>query len=126
MNNTDPSRMSLAFRMNEIHSGFSNFSTSQKISTFTLAAFISYSLYVFSRSLKKKSNIVVAPGLPIIGNLMTFIPPNKVYININKIINKYGSMIEMWIFSHRIVVISDITVAKEIMMKRPKTFCRTR
>jgi hypothetical protein len=68
----------------------------------------------------------VVPGFPIIGNLMTFIPAAKVFRSIDDCINRYGSIIELWIFNHRIVVVGDVTVAKDLLTKRPKAFCRSR
>jgi hypothetical protein len=102
--------------------------TETQILTLVSAVSITSLLYVFSNPSKKRSNpkLVVVPGFPIIGNLLNLLPAEKVFLNINDLIDKYGSLLEMFIFSHRIVVVADISVAKEIMMKRPKTFCRPR
>jgi hypothetical protein len=116
-------KMSQFSIMDEIQSSLGAY----KIFTRIFAVLIIYLFYLYGKDKpKSKGNIVLVPGLPLIGNLMSFTTPNKVFVNMNRMADKYGSMIEMWIFSHRVVVISDITIAKEIMMKRPKTFCRSR
>lgn len=110
--------------INEI---YSSDSTNTKIVTFIFALCITYFLCVFSGVWKRKqNNITKVPGFPFIGNLLLFIPVDKACRKVDACINEYGSILELWILNHRIVVVADITVAKEVLMKRPKTFCRAR
>jgi hypothetical protein len=108
--------------LNEIQIDLNNF-TNAKIITFVFVLIVTSFL---CRPRRKVTCIIAVPGYPIIGNLMTFMPPDKVFRNIDACINKYGSMLEMWLINKRIVVVSDPTVGKQILMKRPKTFCRSR
>mmetsp|Transcript_21762 Transcript_21762/g.21065 ORF Transcript_21762/g.21065 Transcript_21762/m.21065 type:complete len:520 (+) Transcript_21762:119-1678(+) len=108
--------------INEIQINLNN-STNAKIITFIFVLIVTSYL---CRRRRKRTCIVTVPGYPIIGNLMTFMPPDKVFRNIDACVNKYGSMIEMWLINNRIVVVSDLTIIKQILTKRPKMFCRSR
>jgi hypothetical protein len=108
--------------INEIQIILTN-STNAKIITFIFVLIVTSFL---CRPRRKATCIIAVPGHPIIGNLMMFMPPDKAFRNIEACINEYGSMIEMWLINHRIVVVSDLTIGKQILMKRPKIFCRSR
>ena len=75
---------------------------------------------------KRNKNLVRVPGYPIIGNLLLFIPGKAAFPNVTKVLAKYGSFLEMWIFNHRIIAIGDLKMIKECLAKRPKTFRRTK
>ena len=76
----------------------------------------------------QKKNKVLAriPCYPVIGNLALFFPSSTSFANITKAVKKYGKLIELFVLGQRILVISDVETAKEIMMRRPKVFRRSK
>ena len=75
---------------------------------------------------KKHKDIKRVPGLPIIGNLAFFLPPTMIFDKFTDAVLKYGDLLELWIFNHRIIVTADHALAKEVSSKRPNIFRRTR
>ena len=69
---------------------------------------------------KRNKNLVRVPGYPIIGNLLLFIPGKAAFPNVTKVLAKYGSFLEMWIFNHRIIAIGDLKMINECLAKRPR------
>lgn len=67
---------------------------------------------------------VSVPGWPIIGNFGYFLDLKQFHVTVLKLCQKYGPVIELRMFSKRIIVISDPALARECMTKRPKTFRR--
>jgi cytochrome P450 len=96
------------------------------IAGFTLL--LSSVLWFFLNSMKKSSKshplLISIPRIPVIGNVLDFAPENiiKTMVEFPK---KYGKFIEFYFFSQRGLLITDIEVAKEVLMKRPKKFRRS-
>ena len=76
-------------------------------------------------SLQKKGPLFRVRGYPIIGNLMTFVPGRSAFKNITKLLKDHGNLLEFFILRHRIIVVADVAIAKEFLVKRPKSFRRT-
>jgi Cytochrome P450 len=76
-------------------------------------------------TLKKKGPLFRVRGYPIIGNLLTFVPGRSAFSNVSKLLKIHGNLLELFTLSHRIVVVADIAIAKECLVKRPKSFRRT-
>lgn len=75
-------------------------------------------------SLQKKRPLFRVRGYPVIGNLLSFLPGRDALKNVTKMVKKHGNLLELSIFRHRIIVVADVAIAKECLVKRPKTFRR--
>lgn len=64
------------------------------------------------------------PGYPLLGNVLSFLP-DKIIGFFQEVPKKYGPFAEINLFGRPALIISDINVAKEVFMKRPKKFRRT-
>lgn len=74
---------------------------------------------------RKKSNFPTAPTIPVIGNLIDLMPDNLLKRS-KEIALQFGKIVELRVLSKRIVLVSDVLLAKEILSKRPKQFRRPR
>jgi cytochrome P450 len=77
-------------------------------------------------STKKHKLLTRVPGYPIVGNLLSFIPSKEVFSSMTKLVEKHGNMLELFVFGKRIIIVAEVQTAKECLLKRPKTFGRTR
>lgn len=69
--------------------------------------------------------LISVPRWPFIGNLIEMLPEKSVQSLITWT-EKYGKFVEIYIFSKRIILISDLSIAKEVLTSRPKIFRRIR
>lgn len=90
-----------------------------------LGALILIISYLRLMSLQKKGPLFRVQGYPIIGNLMTFMPGRSTFINITKLVKNHGKLLELFVFKHRIIIVADVAIARECLVKRPKSFRRT-
>ena len=74
---------------------------------------------------KRHKDLARVPGYPIVGNLFLFLNSETLFFNITDLVVKYGHLLELWVFNQRIVVVADIALARECLMRRPKSFRRT-
>lgn len=81
-------------------------------------------IYLRGNNKKKKDTIPSVPGYPLIGNVLDMLPDNMLE-NFVKFRNKYGNLYRMHIFSQKFLHVSDSTLVREIMSKRPKLLKRS-
>jgi cytochrome P450 len=88
--------------------------------------FLGYLMYYYlTRSKTRHPALVHAIGYPVIGNLLDF-TIGGILRTMREYPRKYGSLVEYNIFTLKGIVVADIDLAREILMKRPKKFSRTR
>ncbi|RYH09398.1 cytochrome P450 [archaeon] len=86
---------------------------------------LGYLLYWWLDVRKPIAGVTNSVGYPILGNLLDFLP-HKLLKSLVQYRKTYGSVFLMRVFSQRVFVISDPTLAREVLMQRPKQFRRTR
>jgi cytochrome P450 len=84
-------------------------------------------LKFFSRP-KKASHPLLksAKGIPLLGSLDDFKGGLNILRTFVEYPLKYGPFVEVFLLTKRFLLITDVTAAKEILMKRPKKFQRVR
>jgi cytochrome P450 len=82
-------------------------------------------LAIFRKKSKRHPLIVRAKGNWLLGNLLDF-RTEDFMTTLSKFPEKYGPFVELFLFLKRFLLISDVSTAKEILLKRPKIFCRMR
>jgi cytochrome P450 len=98
----------------------------QLIVVIVLGAFLGYLVYYYlTRSKSSHPALVHAVGYPVIGNLLDF-TIGGILQTMKEYPRMYGKLVEYNIFTLRGIVVADIDLAREILMKRPKKFSRTR
>eukprot|EP01031_Cornospumella_fuschlensis_P032388 gene32388-39166_t len=88
-----------------------------------LVAAVVYLLWWVLGGQKKVPRIVNLRGYPILGNILDFLPCN-ILESLEKYTKAYGSLFVMRSFNRRVFVVSDPSLVREILMKRPKHFRR--
>ena len=89
-----------------------------------IVAYLSY--WFITRKKSSHFSLVRAnDSYPIIGNLFDFTPENFLRTT-REYPKKYGKLVEYYIFNQRGIFVTDVEIAREISMKRPKKFSRTR
>jgi cytochrome P450 len=89
-----------------------------------LVSTILWFLMSSKKSSKSAHLLKSAPGFPILGNALSFLPEN-IITTMAEFPSKYGKFIEIYFFSQRGLLITDPEICKEVLSKRPKTFRRT-
>ncbi|RYH00495.1 cytochrome P450, partial [archaeon] len=64
-------------------------------------------------------------GYPLVGNALDFLP-HKLLGSLEYYRKKFGSLVLVRIFFQRVFIVADPQVAREVLMKRPKQFRRSR
>jgi cytochrome P450 len=83
-------------------------------------------LLIKSRKAKKSHPLVVrVEGHWLLGNLLDF-RKESFLSKLSEYPRKYGRFVELFVFRRRMLLVSDVSICKEILSKRPKTFCRMR
>ncbi|RYG96466.1 cytochrome P450 [archaeon] len=90
-----------------------------------LVGVLGYVIFWWLSVAKAEKGVVNTIGLPLIDNLLDFLP-NKLLESLEVYRKKYGNLYLIRIVSKRIFVISEPTLGKEVLMKRPKQFRRSR
>jgi cytochrome P450 len=74
---------------------------------------------------KKRSHTLIVPvaGNWFLGNLKDLMA-DKFLTTLREFPLKYGPFVELFLFSHRVLLITNIVIAKEALFKRPKKFGR--
>jgi hypothetical protein len=89
-----------------------------------VAYFFLHEIYGEKRTtLKDGHSLVRLPGLPIFGIALQ-LSTNSVLEDFERMISQYGKFLEYYIGSRKIMLISEPTPIKEILLARPKTFRR--
>ena len=91
-----------------------------------LSVGIGFAIWTFQVSFTTSSNQPrTVPGVPLLGVALQ-LTPNKIINFFTTCYEKYGKVYQFYAFGTRYIVISDISLVREILLKRPKTFRRTR
>ena len=88
-----------------------------------IATFFLFQNYLFGK-LRNKS-LKGPKGFPIIGNLFDLMPENFLFA-LEKYKNELGGIFELYVFSKRYVILSNLHLITEVLSKRPKIFRRSR
>jgi cytochrome P450 len=95
---------------------------------FTAAAgFIGWVWYCYSKKSATYSHPLVknVPGIPILGNILDF-SADKIINTMLTYPNKFKTkFLEVYFLNQRGLIITDLAISKEILIKRPKKFRRT-
>jgi hypothetical protein len=94
----------------------------------TVAAVVSFYLYIEYRRFKDRHPLVkrADAGFPILGNLFDFTADSMLDSVRSYPVRYGGNIIEYYMMHLRGLLISDVELVKEILMKRPKRFVRLR
>ena len=79
---------------------------------------------IFHLRKDKHPLLVSAPGYPIIGNILDFLP-SVILKRTTELPKKYGDFIELYLMNTRVLFVSDVSVAQEVFRKRPKLYLRS-
>lgn len=77
------------------------------------------------RNIKQKIKVGQPPSIPILGHAL-HLTPDKLINSAEAFHSKYGGVVELYALAQRIYLISDLSLIKEILNKRPKLFRRVR
>ena len=98
-----------------------------EIQTGLAALFVGVGLAVWSYltpSSSSKDQLKTVPGLPLIGVALE-LAPDKISNFFSACCKKFGKVYQFYAFGTRYIVISDASLMREILQKRPKTFRRS-
>ncbi len=77
------------------------------------------------RAIKPSFELRGPRGYPLIGSVLDFLP--SVFLQTcERLTNEYGGVLVAYMFGDRFLIVSDLALVKEILMKRPKIFRRNR
>src|SRR5690348_8549653 len=76
--------------------------------------------------LRKSGQVLVRPpAIPLIGHLYHMLPEYLIK-SLKKLVDQYGTLLELYILQKRVVVVADVDLSREILSMRPKSFRRVR
>jgi cytochrome P450 len=85
----------------------------------------SWSSYLKKKAIYSHPLVKNVPGIPILGNILDF-STDKIINTMLTYPNKFKTkFLEVYFLNQRGLIITDLAISKEILMKRPKKFRRT-
>ncbi len=88
-----------------------------------VALFVLWFFVLRKKAIKSKFELRGPRGYPLIGSVLDFLP-SIFQQSCERFANEYGGVLVAYLFGNRMLIISDLAIVKEILMKRPKVFRR--
>ena len=83
---------------------------------------IGLTLFAWQLKLKSTKEPPCLPALPLIGSLLSLRSPHPPHVLFKELQKKYGQTYSLMMGSHRVIIVNQHMHAKEVLLKKGKTF----